>query len=139
MDQSFSCSDSNCAVYYTTSLTKCNQEIPYFFLSTIPNINGLPLLFDGILLIGDVDFFFPRLFMAVYFFKNTLTVLSFRFGYCLSNLRTVLLGPFCSVYLAIAKRSLSVYCLYFLRLSVSSLFSSSITLSKSTWPNVDSS
>ena len=119
LDQSFSCSDSNCAVYYTTSMTKCNQEISYF-LSTIPSINGLPLLFAGIPLIADVEFFFSRSFMAVYFFKNDLTVLSFRLGYCLSNLRAVLLGPLCSAYLAIAKRSLSVYCLCFPRLSVSS-------------------
>ena len=66
-------------------------------------------------------------------------MLSFRLGYCLSNLRAVLLGPFCSAYLAIAKRSLSVYCLYFPRLSVSSLLNFPITLSKSTWPNADSS
>ena len=50
------------------------------FLSAVPSINGLPLHFAGIPLTGDVEFFFPRLLMAVYFFKNNLTVLSFRLG-----------------------------------------------------------
>ena len=75
----------------------------------------------------------------MYFFKNDLSVLSFILGYFLSNLQAVLLGPFYLAYLAVAKRSLSLYCLYFPRLSVSSFLISSTTLSKSTWPNVDSS
>ena len=119
-------------------MTKCNQEISYF-LATIANINGLLLVFAGIPLIGDAGFFFPRFFMAEYFFKNDLALLSFRLGYCLLNIRAAVLGPFCSAYLAISKRSLSVYCLYLPSLSVSSLLNCSITLWKSTWPNVDSS
>ena len=119
-------------------MTKCNQEISYF-LATIASINGLLLVFAGIPLIGDAGFFFPWFFMAEYFFKNDLALLSFRLGYCLLNIRAVVLGPFCSAYLAISKRSLSVYCLYLPSSSVSSLLNCSITLWKSTWPNVDSS